>query len=86
MRRYSVITDRCQQGMQCVSACLRDAIHPTANEPRFPISRQLYINRRRCIGCGACVSACDNGAIVEYEEDEASLIHFAALNAAYFTG
>ena len=56
MRRFSVITDRCNQDLRCVSVCLRKAIHPTANEPGFRDARQLFINagdvlavRRACL-------------------------------------
>ncbi len=84
MRRFSVITDRCHQDLRCVSACLRNAIHPTANEPGFHHARQLFINPGRCIGCASCVSACENGAIYEIGELPSSLNGFAELNAAYY--
>ena len=84
MRRYSVITDQCVQDLHCVSACLRNAIHPTANESGFAYNRQLFINPRRCIGCGSCVSTCEHGAIFEIGELPASLNGFAEMNAAYY--
>jgi len=84
MRRYSVITDRCVQDLHCVSACLRNAIHPTASEPAFANHRQLFINPRRCIGCSSCVSACEHGAIFEIEELPDSLNHFVEVNATYY--
>lgn len=85
MRRYSVITDRCRQDLHCVSACLRNAIHPTAGEAGFGEATQLFIHPRRCIGCGSCVAACDNGAIFEIEDLPDPLGHFAAINAAYYS-
>ena len=84
MRRHSVITDKCTQELHCISACLRSAIHPTRTEAGFSSARQLFINPRRCIGCGACVSACDKGAIFEIEELPPDLLRFAQLNAAYY--
>jgi ferredoxin len=84
MRRYSVITDRCVQDLRCVSACLRNAIHPTQSDPGFRNNRQLFINPRRCIGCGSCLSACEHGAIFEIGELPGTLIRFAEANAAYY--
>lgn len=84
MRRFNVITDRCVRDMRCIGACLRNAIHPDSGEARFPEAAQLFINPRRCIGCGACISACENGAIFEFEELAPHLRHFAELNAAYY--
>lgn len=84
MRRYSVITDKCNRDLHCVSACLRNAIHPTATEARFQTSGQLFINPRKCIGCGSCLSACDNGAIFEIGELPLNRLHSAEANAAYF--
>ncbi|HEX4068097.1 MAG TPA: ferredoxin family protein [Acidobacteriaceae bacterium] len=86
MRRYSVITDQCTQDLRCVAVCLRNAIHPTADEPGFGEARQLFIHPKRCIGCGSCVSACDNGSIFEIEDLPESLQEFAAHNAAYYAG
>jgi ferredoxin--NADP+ reductase len=84
MRRFSVITDRCNQDLRCVSVCLRKAIHPTANEPGFGDARQLFINPRRCVGCASCVSACENGAIYEIGELPMYLNGFVEVNAAYY--
>lgn len=86
VRRYSVITDKCTQDLRCVSVCLRNAIHPTASEPGFGEAPQLFVHPKRCIGCGSCVSACDNGAIFEIEDLPETLQEFAARNAAYYAG
>lgn len=84
MRRISVITDRCRRDLHCVSVCLRGAIHPAASEPEFADARQLFIHPKKCMGCGACISACENGAIVEFEERPQTMNSFARLNAAYY--
>ena len=84
MRRFNVITDRCVRDMLCVDACLRDAIHPGCGDARFPETAQLFINPRRCIGCGACINACQHDAIFEFEELTPRLQHFAQLNAAFY--
>ncbi|MFP5226003.1 MAG: 4Fe-4S binding protein [Acidobacteriota bacterium] len=86
MRRFSVITDRCTLDLHCVAACLRDAIHPAAGEPDFSQATQLHIHPRRCIGCGACITACDNGAIFEIGELPVDLSRCAETNAAYYSG
>jgi len=84
MRRYTVITDRCTLDLRCVSVCRRDAIHPTAMEAGFRSVRQLFINPRRCIGCGSCMSACEKDAIFEIAELPPNLLRFALANAAYY--
>ena len=81
MRRISVITDRCRKELHCIAVCLRNAIQPAASEPGFAGARQLFIHPKRCLGCGACISACENGAIVEVEESPEAMVPFADLNA-----
>ena len=84
MRSYSVITDKCIKDMLCVRACLRQAIHPLKNEAGFTEARQLFINPRKCLGCGSCMSACKNGAIFAIEELPIELQRFAGMNAAHY--
>lgn len=84
MRRYSVITDQCTLDLRCIAACLRKAIHPTAGEPAFNGATQLFIHPGRGIGCGACVSACEHGAIFDVQELPDNLHRFAEVNAAYY--
>jgi Fe-S-cluster-containing hydrogenase component 2 len=84
MRRYTVITDKCTQDLHCISACLRNAIHPTAAEAGFHSAGQVFVNPRRCIGCGSCMSACEKGAIFEIGELPPDLLRFAEVNAAYY--
>ena len=84
MRRFNVITDRCTLDLLCIDACLRNAIHPGPGDARLAQVPQLFINPRRCIGCGACANACQHQAIVTFEELTPDSRHFAAMNAAYF--
>jgi len=84
LRRYSVITERCVRDLHCVAACLRHAIHPLPGEAGFEASQQLFIHPRRCIGCGACVSACEKGAIFEAEELPENLTSSVAANASWY--
>ncbi|HUN85131.1 MAG TPA: 4Fe-4S binding protein [Terracidiphilus sp.] len=85
MSRYSVITGKCNKDMLCIRACLRKAIHPLPAETGFDGASQVFINPRRCIGCGACISACKSGAIFEIDGQSEDLRRIAQLNAAWFT-
>ena len=80
------IDARCIKDMLCVAACIRKAIHPTLDDPEYAEAKQLYINPRRCIGCGACANACLSGAIVAPGESPAEFSVFAELNAAWDRG
>jgi NAD-dependent dihydropyrimidine dehydrogenase PreA subunit len=84
MRRYGVIVDKCIKDLLCISACLREALHPLPNEPGFANAAQLFINPRKCIGCGSCMSACESGAIFEVQGLPRDLERFAAVNADYY--
>lgn len=85
VRRYSVITDRCTQDLNCAAVCLQDAIHPTAaDEAAFAKSKQLFIDPRRCIGCGACILACVHEAIFATGELPEPLHRFAGINAEHY--
>jgi len=84
VRRYSVITDRCTRNLHCVESCLREAIHPAPGEPGFGELKQLFIDPDQCIGCGSCLSACENAAIFDIAELPEALRRFAELNAAYY--
>jgi NAD-dependent dihydropyrimidine dehydrogenase PreA subunit len=85
MLRIRVISDRCVQDMRCIARCVRKAIHPTRDDPGFGDVKQLYINPKRCIGCGSCVIACQSGAIFSLEDLPEHLQHFAEANAAWYT-
>ena len=84
MRRYSVITDKCTKDMHCVRACLRKAIHPLADESAFTEASQLFINPVKCLGCGACISACRSGAIFSIDELPQDLRKFDEMNRAHY--
>ena len=71
------------QDMLCITVCLRKAIHPEKDEPGIEKARQLYINPKKCLGCGSCIAACPNGAIFEIEALPYELKDFAEINAAY---
>lgn len=86
MARAFVINDRCIKDMRCVAACLRRAIHPTLDDPAFARAKQLYINPKRCIGCGSCANACRNGAILGPDDNIADISAFAEFNAAWYRG
>lgn len=83
MARAFVINDRCIKDMRCVEACIRRAIHPTPGESGFADAAQLYINPRRCIGCGACAAACLHGAVYAPDEAPAQFSQIGQLNAAW---
>jgi len=84
VRRYSVITGRCTQDLHCVESCLREAIHPAPGEPGFGESKQLFIDPHQCIGCGSCLSACENAAIFDIDDLPETMRRFADLNAAHY--
>jgi NAD-dependent dihydropyrimidine dehydrogenase PreA subunit len=84
MSRVSVISDRCIKDMRCITRCVRKAIHPAEGDPGYGDAKQLYINPKRCIGCGSCMIACQSGAIFSLEDLPEPLRHFAELNAAWY--
>ncbi len=84
MPSYSVITNKCIKDNLCVSVCLRKAIHPKTTEPGYADVKQLFINPKKCISCGSCVSACQSGAIFAIEDLPEEFQEYAAINAAYF--
>jgi ferredoxin len=84
MPSFSVITDKCIKDMLCIAVCLRKAIHPKTDEPGHADVKQLYINPKKCLSCGSCVSVCQSGAVFAIEDLPEELNHFVAVNAAYF--
>ena len=86
MTRAFVINDRCIKDMRCIAACIRKAIHPTLEDPEYAEAGQLHINPLRCIGCGACASACLSNAIFAPEDLAAEYPKFAEVNATWYRG
>lgn len=84
MSRIHVINDRCIKDLYCVDVCMREAIQPTPADPGYAHATQLYIDPKRCIGCGACATACLSGAIFSVEDLPRELQHFARINAAWY--
>ncbi|MDR3725374.1 MAG: ferredoxin family protein [Terracidiphilus sp.] len=86
MPNISVITDSCIKDYLCVAVCLRKAIHPKKDEAGAadPNLKQLFINPKKCLSCGSCIAACQNGAIFDMPDLPPEKAHFAALNAAYY--
>lgn len=84
MPNISVITDSCIKDMLCIAVCQRKAIHPKKDEPDIENVKQLFINPKRCISCGSCISVCESNAIFEIEELPEDKKQFIEINAAYF--
>ncbi|MGS2808812.1 FAD-dependent oxidoreductase [Nocardia sp. MW-W600-9] len=79
-----VITQRCCNDAGCIPECPVDCIRPTADQPEFATTEQLYIDPVACVDCGACADACPVGAIFPADELSASLERFRDINAAWF--
>jgi len=84
MSRIHVISDGCIKDMRCIAVCVRKAIHPARTDPGYAIARQLHIDPKRSIGCGACVRACLSGAISEIEDLPRTFQHFAQVDRAWY--
>ena len=80
----SVITDACKKDDKCVAVCQRKNIRPRKTDPDYESVKQLYINPKRCLGCGSCISVCEYHAIFPSDELPEDKKHFAEINAAYF--
>jgi ferredoxin len=76
-----VIAEPCIDHMDqsCVAACPVDCI---AGDPA--VDRKLYIDPDGCIECGACASACPNGAIFEGPDLPPEWAGYAWVDAAFF--
>ncbi len=80
----SVITDACTKDFKCVAVCQRKNIRPRKDEPNSESVKQLFINPKRCLDCGSCISVCEAHAIFPIDELPPDKQHFAEINAAYF--
>jgi len=64
----------------CVAACPVDCIWGD-----LTVDRKLYVDPEGCIECGACESACPNGAILPESRLPAAWADFAWVDATWFT-
>ena len=69
----------------CVDACPVDAIHPRRDEADFATATQLYIFPDDCTNCGACIPVCPVSAIFAVEDLPEKWVHYAAINASWYT-
>ena len=76
-----VIAEPCIDNMDqsCVAACPVDCI---TGDPS--LDRKLYIDPDECIACGACATACPNGAIYEAGELPPAWLDYAWVDAAWY--
>lgn len=79
-----VITQACCNDTACVDVCPVDCIRPTADDPEYLTTEQLYIEPETCIDCGACVEACPVDAIFPEEELSEANYKYLQINADYF--
>jgi NAD-dependent dihydropyrimidine dehydrogenase PreA subunit len=82
-----VITEACigTKDLSCVEVCPVDCIHPTADEPGFDETEQLYIDPSECIDCDACVEACPVDACYAEDLVPDQWRHYVERNAAYYS-
>ena len=81
-----VINEACAKSKTaaCVRVCPVDCIHPTPEEVAFGQVRQLYIDPKVCIDCGACVTECPVDAITPDYRVPSGMEHATAENADYY--
>lgn len=80
-----VITGECKKAGDCIDACPVDCIRPSKDETeKFTSTSQIYINRRECIDCAACVPVCDSKAIFTISELPKKWRLSVRKNDAYF--
>ena len=80
----SVITDACTKDNKCIKVCQRKNIHPREDELDYAAVKQLFINPKRCLACGSCISVCEHNAIFPFDELPDDKKQFAEINAAYY--
>ncbi len=80
----SVITDACVKDDKCISVCQRKNIRPRKDDPNYATVKQFFINPKRCLDCGSCISVCEHNAIFPIDELPPDKVQFAEINAAYY--
>ncbi|MHB1127362.1 MAG: 4Fe-4S dicluster domain-containing protein [Bacillota bacterium] len=65
-----VDAEACTGCVKCAKRCHIKAIEVVEQVPGDKRSKLAIINENRCIGCGACVGACRNGAMVLVRREE----------------
>lgn len=79
----------------CVAVCPVDCIHgplspdeiaqiPEGERAERLARVQLYINPRKCIGCGTCADECPADAIFDQDRLPAEWKKYREVNAAFF--
>lgn len=68
----------------CVDACPVDCIHPKKSAAEFGEHKQLYIDPRECIDCGACVPVCPVSAIFAFDDLPSQWEGYARANEEHF--
>lgn len=77
-----VITDACIRDGLCVEVCPSESIIAGMPEKEWPT---YYIDPDACIECGSCESECPSNAIFPLENLPADKVHFAEINARFFS-
>ncbi len=80
-----VIAAPCVADYSCVEVCPVGCIAPGPDSAAYDAAEQLYINPDTCINCGACVEACPVSAIYKKELLPEKWVHYARINADYFS-
>ena len=67
---YTIVTDKCEGIALCKEACPVDCIDLSVNK-NIKGTSYYYIDFKKCIDCGVCLSVCPvNGAVIEEERPD----------------
>ncbi len=69
----SVVDDKCQLCLSCVSVCPVDAFRKG--------EKMVVVDPDECIDCGVCISECPTGAISTSDEADEKWVKFNAEKA-----